>query len=375
MSLATTYLGLKLKNPIMPGASPLVDHLDNIRRLEDAGASAIVMHSLFEEQITNDQLAEFAHTENPSESFSEATSYFPRMDDYVLGPDRYLDQISRIKEMVDIPVIGSLNGTTLGGWTDHARLIEAAGADALELNVYYIATDPDEPGTAVEQRTLDILQSVKESISIPVAVKLSPFFSSPGNFAKQLDALGAAGVILYNRFYQPDIDIEELEAIIAALLFGIAGRVIYERTHTRDLATLSGFDLWHSCPGAALGFILATAASMGISGFSGFLAEISVILGVWPVYPWAVLWVVLGIVITGAFSLRAMQKGLFAAKPASHGGSNPEVALSPLTWAEIVAMVILIGTTLAIGLYPKPWMFLIDDGLRSELFQSILSKP
>lgn len=212
MSLATTYLGLKLKNPIMPGASPLVDHLDNIRRLEDAGASAIVMHSLFEEQITNDQLAEFAHTENPAESFSEATSYFPRMEDYVLGPDRYLEQISRIKEMVDIPVIGSLNGTTLGGWTDHARLIEAAGADALELNVYYIATDPDEPGTAVEQRTLDILQSVKENVSIPVAVKLSPFFSSPGNFAKQLDAVGAAGVILYNRFYQPDIDIEELEA-------------------------------------------------------------------------------------------------------------------------------------------------------------------
>lgn len=212
MSLATTYLGLKLKNPIMPGASPLVDHLDNIRRLEDAGASAIVMHSLFEEQITNDQFAEFAHTENPAESFSEATSYFPRMEDYVLGPDRYLEQISRIKEMVDIPVIGSLNGTTLGGWTDHARLIEAAGADALELNVYYIATDPYEPGTAVEQRTVDILQSVKESVTIPVAVKLSPFFSSPGNFAKQLDALGADGVILYNRFYQPDIDIEELEA-------------------------------------------------------------------------------------------------------------------------------------------------------------------
>jgi NADH-quinone oxidoreductase subunit M len=163
--------------------------------------------------------------------------------------------------------------------------------------------------------------------------------------------------------------------IIAALLFGIAGRVIYERTHTRDLATLSGFDLWHSCPGAALGFILATAASMGIPGFSGFVAEISVILGVWPIYPWAVLWVVLGIVITGAFSLRAMQKGLFVAKQASHGGSKPGSALSPLTWAEIVAMVILIGTTLAIGLYPKPWMLLIDDGLRSELFQSILSKP
>lgn len=212
MELKTTYLGLPLKNPVMPGASPLVDQLDNVRRLEDAGAAAIVMHSLFEEQITNDQLAEFAHTEKPAESFSEATSYFPRMEDYAFGPDRYLEQISRIKASVEIPVIGSLNGVSLGGWTDHARLIEQAGADALELNVYYVATDPDESGVAVQQRTLDILQAVKDSISIPVAVKLSPFFSSPGHFAKQLDALGAAGLILFNRFYQPDIDIEELEA-------------------------------------------------------------------------------------------------------------------------------------------------------------------
>ena len=212
MNLKTTYLGLPLKNPVMPGASPLVDHRDNVRRLEDAGAAAIVMHSLFEEQITNDQIAEFAHIENPSESFSEATSYFPNMEDYALGPDRYLTQISKIKEMCDIPVFGSLNGISIGGWTDHARLIQQAGADALELNVYYVATDPDEPGLAVEARTTDILQAVKETVTIPVAVKLSPFFSSPGHFAKQLDSLGSAGVILFNRFDQPDIDIEELEA-------------------------------------------------------------------------------------------------------------------------------------------------------------------
>ena len=212
MDLSTTYLGLPLKNPVMPGASPLVDKLDNVRRLEDAGAAAIVMHSLFEEQITNDQIAEFAHTEHPAESFSEAVSYFPKMEDYCLGPDRYLNQISRIKQSVEIPVIGSLNGVSMGGWIDYAHLIEQAGADALELNVYYIATDPSEPGAAVEKRTLDILTAVKNSVSIPVAVKLSPFFSSPGYFAKQLDALGAAGVILFNRFYQPDIDIEELEA-------------------------------------------------------------------------------------------------------------------------------------------------------------------
>lgn len=212
MNLSTTYLGLPISNPILPGASPLVDDLDMVRRLEDAGAGAIVMHSLFEEQITNEQIAEFAHTENPAESFAEAVTYFPAMEDYALGPDRYLEQISRIKEAVRIPVIGSLNGVSMGGWTDHARLIEKAGADALELNVYYIATDPEESGSMVEKRVMDILRGVKSKVSIPVAVKLSPFFSSPAHFAKQLDALGAAGVILFNRFYQPDIDIEELEA-------------------------------------------------------------------------------------------------------------------------------------------------------------------
>jgi dihydroorotate dehydrogenase (fumarate) len=212
MDLSTTYLGLHLKNPVMPGASPLVDKLDNARRLEDAGAAAIVMHSLFEEQITSEQISEFAHMENPAESFGEAVSYFPRQEDYALGPDCYLSQIARIKRSVDIPVVGSLNGVTMGGWIDYAHLIEQAGADALELNVYYIPTDPDEPGIAVEKRTLDILTAVKQTVRIPVAVKLSPFISSPGHFAKQLDSLGAAGVILFNRFYQPDIDIEELEA-------------------------------------------------------------------------------------------------------------------------------------------------------------------
>lgn len=190
----------------------MVDQLDTVRRLEDSGVAAVVMRSLFEEQITNEQLAEFVHTEHPAESFAEATSYFPRMEDYSLGPDRYLDQIARIKEAVDIPVIGSLNGTNIGGWTDYSRLIQEAGADALELNVYYIATDPDESGSAVEKRTLDILESVKASVTIPISVKLSPFFSSPAHFARQLDTMGAAGVVMFNRFYQPDIDIEELEA-------------------------------------------------------------------------------------------------------------------------------------------------------------------
>jgi len=212
MDLSTTYLGLPLKNPVMPGASPMVDKLDTVRRLEDAGAAAIMMHSLFEEQITSQQLAEFAHTEFSAGSSSEASSYFPQMADYALGPDKYLEQIAKIKETVAIPVIGSLNGISMGGWTDHARLIQQAGADALELNVYYVATDPNESGTAVEKRTLDILEAVKASVTIPIAVKLSSYFSSPGHFAKQLDASGAAGVVMFNRFYQPDINIEELEA-------------------------------------------------------------------------------------------------------------------------------------------------------------------
>ncbi len=212
MDLSTTYLGLPLKNPLMPGASPMVDKLDTVRRLEDAGAAAIVMHSLFEEQITSQQLAEFAHTEFSADSSSEASSYFPQMADYALGPDKYLEQIAKIKDAVSIPVIGSLNGISIGGWTDHARLIQQAGADALELNVYYVATNPNESGTEVEQRTLDILGAVKASVTIPVAVKLSSYFSSPGHFAKQLDARGAAGVVMFNRFYQPDINIEELEA-------------------------------------------------------------------------------------------------------------------------------------------------------------------
>ncbi len=212
MDLSTTYLGLPLKNPVMPGASPMVDNLDTVRQLEDAGAAAIVMHSLFEEQISAQQLAEFAHTEFSADSFSEASSYFPRMEDYVLGPDRYLEQISKIKEAVDIPVIGSLNGTSIGGWTDHAKLIQEAGADALELNVYYVATDPNETGMEVQMRTFNILEAVKKSVTIPIALKLSPYYSSPGNFAKSLDSRGAAGLVMFNRFYQPDIDIEELEA-------------------------------------------------------------------------------------------------------------------------------------------------------------------
>jgi len=213
MDLSTTYLGLRLPHPLMPGASPMVDNLDTVKRLEAAGAAAIVMHSLFEEQIVQDQLASFHFTERHAESFAEALSYFPRPGEYALGPEQYLAQVARIKAAVSVPVIASLNGTTSGGWVGYARRIQEAGADALELNVYYLATDPQEPGEVVERRTLDILRAVKQAVIIPVAVKLSPFFSSLSHFAAELDAAGADGLILFNRFYQPDIDAENLEVI------------------------------------------------------------------------------------------------------------------------------------------------------------------
>ncbi len=213
VDLSTTYLGLRLAHPLMPGASPLVDRIDTVKHLEEAGAAAIVMHSLFEEQIVQDQLATIYHMEAHADSFAEALSYFPRPGDFALGPEQYLAQISRIKKTVAIPVIASLNGTTAGGWVEYARRTEEAGADALELNVYYVATDAMEPAATVEQRTIDILRAVKNTVTIPVALKLSPFFSSLAHLATELDLAGADGLILFNRFYQPDIDIEALDVI------------------------------------------------------------------------------------------------------------------------------------------------------------------
>ncbi len=210
VDLSTTYLGLKLPHPLMPGASPLAEDLDTVRRLEDAGAAAIVMQSLFEEQIVAEELASHRFTETPADAFPEALSYFPNPGDYQLGPQEYLAQIAKIKRAVSIPVIPSLNGTTRGGWLDHARLMAEAGADALELNIYYLATDLDESGVEVEQKTIEIVRTVKGSVAIPVAVKLSPFYSSLPNLARRLDEVGADGIILFNRFYQPDLNPEEL---------------------------------------------------------------------------------------------------------------------------------------------------------------------
>jgi dihydroorotate dehydrogenase (fumarate) len=210
MDLSTTYLGLKLPNPVMPGASPLVDNLDTVKRLEDAGAAAITMHSLYEEQITREQQGMVYHMELHDHGSAEALSYFPSPDEFRLGPDQYLEQIRRIKQAVALPVIGSLNGTTAEGWLKSAKLIQDAGADALELNVYHVAADPAETSTSVESRVLDVVKAVKQHVTIPLAVKLSPFYSSVANLVAQLDALGVAGIVLFNRFYQPDINLDEL---------------------------------------------------------------------------------------------------------------------------------------------------------------------
>jgi dihydroorotate dehydrogenase (fumarate) len=212
MDLKTTYLGLQLANPIVSGSCPLGASLDSIRHLEDAGAAAVVLPSLFEEEIMGAVQAQM-EMESAGAGFAEASSYIPNPDGYHIGPDKYLDHLQAAKEAVSIPIIASLNGTTAGGWTGYAKKMEDAGADALELNTYYLATDTLELGSDVEKRTLDIVGAVREAVSIPVAVKLSPFFSSLANLAKQLKEKGADGLVIFNRFYQPDLDIEELDVV------------------------------------------------------------------------------------------------------------------------------------------------------------------
>ena len=212
MDLRTEYLGLTLPHPLVAGASPLSDDLDGVRRLEDAGASAIVLRSLFEEQITREQMSEFAHLDGHGESSAEAASYFPSPLAFALGPFPYLEHLRKVKDAVRIPVMASLNGATPGGWIDYARLIEQAGADALELNLYRIATDPDISSTEIERQAIETVKSVKRAVTIPVAVKLSPFYAALAHVARDLERVGADGLVLFNRFYQPDIDAEALTA-------------------------------------------------------------------------------------------------------------------------------------------------------------------
>jgi dihydroorotate dehydrogenase (fumarate) len=213
MDLSTTYLGLKLKNPIVAAASPLTADLDYLKRLEDAGAGAAVLHSLFEEQIAH-EAAELEHlAAQGTESYAESLSFFPEPEDYRLGPEDYLEHIRRAKAALGIPVIASLNGTTAGGWTKYAMQMEQAGADALELNVYFVAADATMDGRAVEDLHVDILKAVKAAVRIPVALKLSPYFSGMAAMATRMDQAGADGLVLFNRFYQPDIDLDNLDVV------------------------------------------------------------------------------------------------------------------------------------------------------------------
>lgn len=211
--LTTTYLGLKLRSPLVASSSPLCQNIGNILHMEDAGIAAVVLHSLFEEQILIESQALDRHLSAAEESYAESLSYFPDLRRYNIGPDEYVEHIRRAKQAVDIPVIGSLNGVSTGGWIRYARLIEEAGADALELNIYHLPTDPSIDGVTVEQQYVELVRHVKASVRIPVAVKLGPYFSSIPNMAAKLDEAGADALVLFNRFYQPDFDLESLEVV------------------------------------------------------------------------------------------------------------------------------------------------------------------
>lgn len=211
IDLSTRYLGLKLRTPLVASASPLSHDLDNIRRLEDAGASAVVLYSLFEEQLRQERFELEHHLSAGTDSFAEATSFLPQPSEYHVGPEGYLKLIHQAKKAVGVPIIASLNGATVGGWTQYAQLIQQAGADALECNIYFLATDPDLESCEIEQQYLEIVEAVKSVVSIPVAVKVSPFFSNMANMAKRFDKAGADALVLFNRFYQPDINLEQLE--------------------------------------------------------------------------------------------------------------------------------------------------------------------
>ncbi len=220
MNLTTQYLGLTLKHPIAVSACPLSDTLEGIKALEDNGAAAIVLYSLFEEQIRKENEAYEELMNSGSDSFAESLNYFPQVDSSDKGTEHYLKLIEQAVKATDIPIIGSLNGTTPESWIEYARLIEQAGAHALELNIYYLPTDLTHSGVEVEQRYLDIVKTVKNSVTIPVAIKLSPFFSSTGHFATQLDQAGADGLVLFNRFFQPDFNLQTLTVEPCAQLSG-----------------------------------------------------------------------------------------------------------------------------------------------------------
>ncbi|MBA4252120.1 MAG: dihydroorotate dehydrogenase [Chlorobiaceae bacterium] len=218
MDITTKYLGLDLKNPLVASAGPLSKEIDQIRKMEDCGISAVTLWSLFEEQIEHEQRELDHFTSIHNESFAEATTFFPSVKDFKMGPDEYLNHIRKAKEAVDIPIMASLNGKSIGGWIDYAKKIEDAGADALELNIYRIATELNITSLEIEKNYIDIVKNVKAVVNIPVAVKMHPFFTSTANMAHQLDEIGTNGLVLFNRFYQPDIDLDTLEVVPNLLL-------------------------------------------------------------------------------------------------------------------------------------------------------------
>ena len=236
IDLTTTYLGLKLKNPIAASCSPLTGQLDSLKRLEDGGVSLVTLPSLFEEQIEREELELARLQDFGADGFAEALNYFPEMQEYNTGPDRYLELIQQAKTSLGVPVVASLNGHTNGGWLRYAKMYEEAGADAIELNVYLIATDPDVDGATVEARYVDLVSQVAKSVSIPVAVKVGPYFSSMAHMARQLQEAGAKGLVLFNRFMQPDIDLETL-SVKPALELSTSAEV---RLPLRWIAILSG---------------------------------------------------------------------------------------------------------------------------------------
>ncbi len=253
VDLSTTYLGLNLRSPLVVGAAaPLTEDIDNIKRIEDSGGAAVVLHSLFEEQLLEERYALYHHLTHSTESHPEATSYFPEPEIFHVGSEAYLNHIRRAKEMVDIPIIASLNSSTVGSWGDYARKVEQAGADGLELNIYYVPTDMEMTGEQVEQTYINIVRTVTSTVNLPVAVKLSPFFSNMANIAKRLSDAGANGLVLFNRFYQPDIDLETLE-IEPNLLLSTSREMrlpmrwiaILYRTIPVDLAATSGIRTAH----------------------------------------------------------------------------------------------------------------------------------
>jgi dihydroorotate dehydrogenase (fumarate) len=213
IDLSTTYLGLKLKNPLVASASPLSEKLDSVRQLEDCGVSAIVMYSLFEEQVIRESLELDRYLSNGTHTYAEALTYLPEVGRYSMGPEAYVENVYRLKQATNIPIIGSLNGVSTGGWIQYAQQIEQAGADAVELNIYYLPVDPDLTGAELEENYVNLVKDLRSQVRIPIAVKLSPFFTSMPNMARRLVEAGADGLVLFNRFYQPDFDLDELEVV------------------------------------------------------------------------------------------------------------------------------------------------------------------